>query len=40
VTPEIRITFTCGKCDEDGRLLVIHWIRNILEPGGEALQSI
>lgn len=28
------------KCDEDGHLLVIHWIRNMLEPGGEALQSI
>jgi hypothetical protein len=40
VTPEIRITFTFGKFDEDGHLLVIHWIRNMLDPGGEALQSI
>jgi len=39
VTPEIRITLTCGKCAECGHLLVIHWIRNMLAPGGEALHS-
>jgi hypothetical protein len=40
VTPEIRITFIRGKCDEDDHLLLIDWIRNMLDPGGEALQSI